>query len=116
MKLVKIFGGLLALSLLTSSCDSSSDAELPSDVASILNQNCQSCHGNPPADAPMPLVTCNDILAASPTNSSITVLQAVQNRINSTDDSLVMPPGNQLAAGPLATLNDWLDQGAPPCE
>jgi hypothetical protein len=108
MKISKVFGLAAALALLWG-CGSSDDGgEIPGDIATILSQSCGDCHGNPVAnDAPFPIVTCNDVIAA---------LNGIRTRINSEDLAVVMPPGAPLAAGPLATLNEWLDDGAPPCQ
>ena len=115
MKTLKFLGVAAALALVWG-CDSSDDAQpLPSNIATIISQNCGSCHGDPTAnDAPYPIVNCDDVLAASPSGG--TVLSAIQARINTDDAALVMPPGSPLADGPLDALNAWIADGAPPCE
>ena len=118
MKLSKMSMMVAAVGLLWS-CDSGDNGngggEIPSEIAAILSENCAACHGDPPADSPMPIVNCNDVLAGTPSDTAgTTVLEAMQARIN--DASNPMPPGELLAAGPLETLNAWLDDGAPPCE
>src|SRR5689334_9073587 len=46
---------------------------LPSAVAAVLADKCQSCHGNPPSrSAPMPLVTYPDLTSRSQSNPSLT--------------------------------------------
>jgi hypothetical protein len=108
MKIWKIVMMTAALAF-AAGCGSSDDGgEIPGDIATILSQNCGDCHGDPTAnDAPFPIVTCNDVIAA---------FDGIRARINTEDPALVMPPGAPLAAGPLGTLNDWLDDGTPGCE
>ncbi len=109
MKILKVIG-VAALLSFAWGCDSNGDdgGEIPSEIATILNANCGDCHGDPPANsAPFPIVNCNDVMAA---------FSGIEAAINSDDPDAVMPPGGQLPEGPLTTLNDWLDEGAPPCE
>jgi hypothetical protein len=88
--------------------------KLPCDVAVVLADKCQTCHGAPlQQGAPMPLLTYADTQAAAPSNPGEQVWQRIAVRIESTINP--MPPRD---AAPLEdserqVLSAWLDQGAP---
>ncbi|MBZ0273116.1 hypothetical protein K8I61_13845 [bacterium] len=71
----------------------------------FMQAYCVSCHGNPPTeDAPMPLVTYEDVEA----NLNNIVIWSV--------NSEAMPPSSADAfptAQERATLGEWIDAGAP---
>jgi cytochrome c551/c552 len=93
---------------------------LPCDVDSVLARNCRSCHSNPPQfAAPMPLVTYADLRAIAPadpdtTGTNVPVYQAVEQRINDNAAPMPQPPNPRLNAADTATLDNWVDAGAPP--
>jgi hypothetical protein len=90
---------------------------LPCDIAKIVSARCGTCHKDPPAfSAPMPLATQAQFHAAGRSVASAKVHELVKARINLKSGSALMPPASSppLTAAELATLNAWLDQGAPP--
>jgi hypothetical protein len=92
--------------------DAAPGTELPCDVAKVLKDRCQSCHGNPPTQAPMALVTLADLKATSAMGGFI--YERVQVRIDST--TMPMPPTwgstGALTASEKATLTSWISAGA----
>jgi cytochrome c5 len=90
--------------------------ELPCDVAQVLEARCQSCHGQPLAGGPMPLITLADLRADSPPpNAGTPVSERVQVRIDST--TMPMPPTwgstGALTSAEKATLTNWIAAGTP---
>jgi hypothetical protein len=85
---------------------------LPCDVATILKEKCQTCHGSPLMSGPMPLITWADLQAASTAKPGQTIAQRVKARI--ADTALPMPPTGrtQLTAADKAVLNAYIDGGA----
>ena len=113
----------LALIAFAASCSSSespdrassatSTGALPCDVDAVLTRACRKCHATPPKfGAPMPLDTWGDLHAAARSDATQKVHQRVKARIH--DPVSPMPQGDTLAASELATLDRWLDAGAPP--
>jgi len=92
----------------TSQSDTSVAAALPCDVDAIVTRDCQSCHGaTPKFGAPMALVTHADLQKHA---------AKIKERINLPADTVGrMPqkPNAPLSAADLATMNAWLDGGAP---
>jgi cysteine-rich repeat protein len=92
--------------------------DLPCDVQAVLQAKCQSCHGQPLAGGPMPLITLADLRADSPApNAGTPVWQRVKVRISDDPGPIgPMPPAwaptGALSAEEKATLNSWLDDGA----
>jgi hypothetical protein len=88
---------------------------LPCDVDSVFQRNCQKCHSAPPQfSAPMPLVTYADLMAPAPENPSQKVYQAVEIRTHDVMAPMPQPPNPPLSAADQATLDDWINAGAPP--
>lgn len=88
-------------------------AGLPCDVATIVAKYCGTCHGEKPSfGAPMALASAADFAAA---RGSQRMVDHVKARINQADPRGKMPPASsaQPTAPELATLNAWLDKGAP---
>jgi hypothetical protein len=90
---------------------------LPCDVDAVLQNNCRKCHSDPPQfGAPMPLVTYADLMAPAPEDPTgkQKVYQAVELRTH--DDAMPMPqpPNPRLDAADQATLDNWINAGAPP--
>ncbi|MFI5306150.1 MAG: hypothetical protein ACHQ53_02290 [Polyangiales bacterium] len=93
---------------------------LPCAVANVVKPRCGACHGATPiAGAPMPLVTVSDFQAdyvvktTQPVlGQTIKVYDLALMRINAEMGTPRMPEGGQLAAPELATMNDWLMNGA----
>jgi len=88
------------------------NGDLPCDVKAIVDQYCGTCHGAKPS-APMSLVTLADFQAS--TKEGKKYVDLVKTFINAKVASERMPPASvdQLPAATLATLNAWLDKGAP---
>lgn len=91
---------------------SGSGGDLPCDVQSVLSDHCTSCHGNPPSNAPMSLVSYGDLLQPSSTGG--TMAQRALARM--TDASMPMPPAPaaRVPAAQIAIFQAWLDAGMPP--
>jgi hypothetical protein len=88
-------------------------SDLPCDVASVLEANCQSCHGATPTfGAPMPLVTLADLEAPAKTNADKKVYELVGTRTH--DDLHPMPqaPNPRLNAADQKVIDDWIAGGA----
>src|SRR6185295_8192572 len=74
---------------------------------------CQTCHAAKPLyGAPMPLVTYEDTQAPAKSDPSRTVHELMKVRLH--DAVHPMPPTGDLPKTDLATLDGWLDGGAPP--
>ncbi len=94
---------------------------LPCDINAIVVANCQSCHSNPPqSGAPMPLVTWEDFQATTPADpdgptvpAGEHVYQTVERRINDAQALMPQPPNAPLDTADLATMDAWLNAGAP---
>lgn len=107
----------LALLALGACGDSETDSKvgqqgLPCDVAAVLTQHCQGCHGDKLAfGATMPLVDHADLLAKPPSEGARSVIEAALSRVQ--DDQRPMPPrGNpRLNAAEIATLRAWFEGG-----
>lgn len=88
---------------------------IPCSLQTVIEQKCASCHNaNLDFGASMPLLTREHFLAASPSDPSKKVYEAVGERINHTDPRVRMPPVAQpeLTADELAALNAWVNSGA----
>jgi mono/diheme cytochrome c family protein len=85
---------------------------LPCDVDAIFRANCQTCHGPSPAGgAPMSLVTHDDLLRDLDGKK---VYELVKERIHAEGESVMPPRPGKLSADALATLDTWIQAGAPP--
>jgi hypothetical protein len=86
---------------------------LPCDVETLLVQNCQSCHDDPPRfGAPMSLVLFSDLLAPLPSDPARQVAAAIPDRLE--DRSRPMPPTGLLPEHDREMLVQWLESGAQP--
>lgn len=81
---------------------------MPCEIDDVLARNCRSCHGDPPAAAPMSLVRYEDLLAPSLGDPSRTVAAAALDRMQSS--TAPMPPGapGTVPVGDLALWAEWL--------
>jgi hypothetical protein len=87
---------------------------IPCNVKTIVDKQCGTCHGATASfGAPMSLTTQAQFQAASVYNPAVTVSQAVKTRVNATTNPMPPPTSGTLSAADKATLNSWLDQGAP---
>jgi mono/diheme cytochrome c family protein len=88
--------------------------ELPCEVATILEANCQGCHGAVPVyGAAFSMLTMADLLSPSFTDASRSVAELMVERI--VDVRAPMPPAPQplLTASEVATLTAWVNGGSP---
>lgn len=88
--------------------------ELPCEVATILETNCQGCHGAVPVyGAAFSMLTMADLLSPSFTDASRSVAELMVERI--VDVRAPMPPAPQpmLSASEIATLTAWVNGGSP---
>jgi hypothetical protein len=87
--------------------------DLPCEVDELLQARCRACHSDPPVGAPIPLVTRDDLLAASAVDPNATVADRVWLRMS--DDASPMPPapGARVTAEQIAAFEAWLDAGTP---
>ena len=79
------------------------------DVAAVMQAHCTGCHGDPPAGAPLPLVTYEQLIEPS---GGGTVADRVVARMNST--SRPMPPsGSPVPYDEIAIVEGWIAAGQP---
>lgn len=100
-------------------CDGIDTKEFPCDVFSVLNNNCQGCHSNPPQNgAPFPLVSYDD--TQKPYFGDTPIWQAMARAVEPGPNGKPFMPLN--AERPLPTrelnaLRSWFsecqDQGCP---
>ncbi len=92
-------------------------AGLPCDVRTILQDNCWSCHSDPPKyGAAMPLLDRADLLAApqgTAKGTAATVCEAILARIDSTDAPMPPPPNLPLDEARKQTLRSYIQAGSP---
>jgi hypothetical protein len=87
---------------------------LPCDVAQVLAANCQTCHGEEPSfGAPMSLVSAGDLHAPAHSDPSRQVFELISQRVHAEDQPMPPPPNARLDEAQSATLDAWLEQGAP---
>lgn len=80
------------------------------DVQAVLAKSCTSCHANPPvANAPMSLVTYDDLVKPSPTQPSKSAIQYSLERMQ----AMTMPPGGGATSQEIQIVSDWINQGMP---
>lgn len=83
-------------------------------VKAILDKNCKDCHTTPlAAGAPFPLEKYADLTAASAAKPGKKIYERVAVRVHAAESTTFMPPGRQLAAADLATIDGWVAAGAP---
>lgn len=88
------------------------DGVLPCDVQTVLQANCLTCHGTTTQNnAPISLVTFQDLVAKSPVDQSQTVAQRVVARL--TDTQTPMPPAGGMAQTDIDTIQAWIAANYP---
>lgn len=89
----------------------SQSGTLPCEVSTLLTKHCVSCHGNPPAAAPIPLVTYANLTAASQYYPNQKVAERALVRMQ--DTTLPMPPAPAptVPAAELAPFQAWVSAG-----
>jgi hypothetical protein len=93
---------------------STSATQLPCDVASLLGDNCLSCHGATLThSAPIHLVTRDDLAAPSPLDSSVTVAQRCVIRMRQTLGGMPPAPAASVPSPRIDTFDTWVQQGMP---
>ena len=88
---------------------------LPCDVKKIVYEKCGACHSDPPVGTFMPLLTNAHFqaLSTTPGNEGQSYAALARTRINSADRPMPPQGSTPLTEAERATLNAWLDQGAP---
>ena len=87
---------------------------LPCEVQSILEEKCQFCHGATPSyGAPNPLMKWEDFHTGSMIYEGTTVLDHILSRVSGDDSIMPPPPNPPLSESEVATLQTWIDSGAP---
>ena len=87
---------------------------LPCDVDAVLAARCRSCHAPAPLfGAPMPLTTYGDLHAPSKSAAGVPVFQRIHARIHDDAQPMPPPPNARLDASDAATLDAWVQAGAP---
>lgn len=96
-----------------SSCETTPTVgDFPCDVFTVLQNNCQSCHQDPPkVGAPYPLLTFEDTRELH----GMTMTPRWR-RMGQVVESNFMPIGMTMSAEDKQTLLDWVDACAPPAE
>jgi hypothetical protein len=84
-------------------------SDLSCALGTLLRERCQSCHANPPAGAPMALVTRADLLAPARSNASLRVADLALTRMQRGE----MPPAAPASAQEIALLSAWIGAGTP---
>lgn len=83
------------------------DGVLPCDVQAVLEANCLTCHGAIPTnEAPLSLLTFEDLVAKSPFDTSQTVAQRIVLRLN--DSQTPMPPAGGMSQEDIDTVSNWI--------
>jgi cytochrome c551/c552 len=92
---------------------STQTANLPCDVAAIVNERCITCHTSPTRfGAPMPLLTAADFRAAAEMSTQ-SVADRVLTRIADNVKPMPPPPNPRLSAAEISTFTSWINAGAP---
>ncbi len=92
-----------------------SESGVPCDVASIIGKHCAECHNEKMLfGAPMPLLSLDDVQAASVSEKAKKVYQVIPGRLAPSDTNRKMPPTSKpaLSAAELMTLRTWAEGGA----
>lgn len=91
-----------------------SGAGLPCEIAAILVQYCDSCHGSTPVGgAPRSLVTYADLTRPDLLSSNLTEAQAALQRIQSQGSPMPPAPATGPTAAEVAILKTWVSNGYP---
>lgn len=88
-------------------------SDVPCDVDTVLRTNCTSCHGSPPAAAPIPLVSRQDLIATSTTDPTKKVIERAVLRMQGTPTPMPPGPAVTASAADIATLQGWIAAGEP---
>lgn len=86
-------------------------ADVPCDVAHVLESKCLVCHSDPPAGAPMPLVSYESLTRPALAKPSIKMAEECAARMLS--QSTPMPPGGGASDADIAVFQRWIANGLP---
>jgi len=86
---------------------------LPCEVSKLLGEQCVSCHGQPPAYAPIALVSYADLTAASTIEPAKKVAERALLRMQSTLSPMPPGPSPTVPASELVPLQMWIAAGTP---
>ena len=83
-------------------------------VQSLLEERCGSCHSSErPRTVPVSLATYDDLMAPSPSDASLRLIDVSLARTRSTTDPMPPTPAAPLAPEELAFIESWIQAGAP---
>jgi hypothetical protein len=89
-------------------------ADLPCDVATLLSNDCISCHGSPPSGgAPMALNSLAALKAPSLSQPSQSNAQLSIVRMQSATSPMPPSPAPRVSAADIASFAAWVDAGTP---
>lgn len=89
-------------------------AALPCSIKNLLGTRCQGCHGNPPVPgAGVSLLTHADLTAPSQSDATLTVAARSLKRMKDALAPMPPSPATHATAEEIATLETWIDAGAP---
>lgn len=84
---------------------------LPCEVAEVM-ESCTGCHGSKPSGgASSPLVSYDDLTAATESDPKVNVIESSLARMKSTKRP--MPPKGNLPSDQIAVIEKWIDDGLP---
>ena len=87
---------------------------LPCDIAAALADKCISCHSNPPVgNAPMALLTYQDLMAPSKDDPSMTMAQSSLARMKDAASPMPPKPASLATAAEIASFEAWVNAGTP---
>ena len=92
---------------------SAGTAGLPCEVSKLLAARCNGCHGQPPAYAPMALVSYADLTAPSAVVPTQKIAERTLARMQSPKDPMPPGPTATVPASELVPLQTWLAAGTP---
>ena len=90
---------------------------VPCGVDAVLASSCRGCHGRQPGgQAPMSLVSHEDLAAPSISDPDTPVYALLRERVHAMGPRQMPPPGRgrPLTGAELATLDAWIDGGSQP--
>jgi mono/diheme cytochrome c family protein len=87
--------------------------DIPCDVNTVLQANCLSCHGSPPAAAPISLASYQDLTASSQTDPTKKVVERAVLRMQGTPSQMPPAPAALVAATDIQVLQSWITAGTP---
>ena len=86
------------------------DPETPltynADIRPIISNNCLACHSDPPAGAPFPLATYEQVLVRAENGQ---LLGAIS---RSAGDPRIMPPSGRMSQATIDLIAAWIEDGA----